>query len=101
MNEERNLHTHICEDCGAVFHSFGKKKIIKCNKCYQKMKNKEYRNNQDILMEIPTESNKDIHSDIAELNRYNEEHGLHLSYGQYKLRLYLDKLGKRKKKTKK
>ncbi len=92
QSTEKKLHRYICEGCGNIIFSVGKKRIIKCERCLKKERSKKYRvqTNSPYVKRKP--GNMDIHADIRELVEYNEEHGTNYSYGQYKLQNFLGKL---------
>ncbi len=97
MKNTQTLHTYICEDCGAVIQSVGKKKVLKCQRCYKRYMKYKYRAETPCSFYVSGESNTDIHNDVLEVERYNAKNGTRLSYGQYKFMLFLGALKRTKK----
>ncbi len=90
MNENKIVKIH-CIDCGSVFTA-KTRKALRCEKCKKEeiyRKQKEYHLKERLKREAakrpkPKASLNDI---LKELKQYNEDHGTHLSYGQYTVML--------------
>ena len=88
-----------CEDCATVFLAKSKRKR-RCPECELLRRKETHKawmestksNNTPRTKKAPRRrfgDNKDVHPILRELNRYNREHGTHLSYGQYVLLMKL------------
>ena len=73
----------VCRCCGDPFET-NISNIRYCSECAQ-TQNEETGKNR-------TEANKGIYSDLRKVKKYNELHGTNLSYGKYKLALFLGKV---------
>ena len=76
----------ICVDCGCTFTAFSRG-ALRCAECKIEHKRRtaatgmaSYRNGKK---QKPYKVKKTIREVIVELERYNKEHGTHLSYGQF------------------
>lgn len=80
------MNKYICEKCGVEILSVGKKRVILCEKCYNRQKQEEY--NKLYKKPIKTKRKprgdfRSIRQVIAEMEEHNRKHGICLTYGTY------------------
>lgn len=73
----------VCRCCGDPFET-DRSNIRYCSECAQTQTEETGKNR--------IEANKGIYSDLRKLKKYNDKHGTNLSYGKYKLALFLGKV---------
>lgn len=85
---ERTLNEYICLKCGESFFTYGKTKRRLCDNCVKenrRLSNLKYYTEHCTGVKITKKKEKpqNLLEIMAELNKYNEEHGTFLTYGKY------------------
>lgn len=89
MKEVNEYKSYICERCGKEFLTNRKIRVITCSDCRAKIKyEKQVKYNQSKATvwrkkEKIKSTTNNLFQLIKDVEKYNKNHGTHLTYGQY------------------